>query len=260
MIDALATLAPYLRKRLQSALESGRLKLPCTEASLSATTALGEQLREVCEALNKTSAQGASETVIAAFLRGIEQSTIGIHAPDLVWTGPEVPGLNARDTLRVYEQLMRSAERSLWISSFVYFDQLTVFEILAQRMREIPSLRVVLLLNIERKRGDTSSEDNLVRRFADRFWGAGWTRECTPQVYYDPRSIELEEQASVLHAKAVVADDEDVFITSANLTDSALHRNIELGILLRDRALALAVSSHFQGLIDLGHLRPLPER
>jgi phosphatidylserine/phosphatidylglycerophosphate/cardiolipin synthase-like enzyme len=61
----------------------------------------------------------------------------------------------------------------------------------------------------------------------------------------------------VLHAKAVVTDDEVVFITSANLTEAAFDRNIEAGLLVRDRALAVSVSSHFRGLIDRGLLRPL---
>ncbi len=44
----------------------------------------------------------------------------------------------------------------------------------------------------------------------------------------------------------------------ANLTEAALDRNIELGLLVRDRALAAAVVSQFQGLIDQGWLRLLP--
>ncbi len=70
--------------------------------------------------------------------------------------------------------------------------------------------------------------------------------------------LELGGPAGVLHAKAVVADDEAVFVTSANLTEAALDRNIEVGLLVRDRALAAAVSSHFRVLIDRGLLRPLP--
>ena len=62
----------------------------------------------------------------------------------------------------------------------------------------------------------------------------------------------------MLHAKAVVTDDEAVFVTSANLTEAALDRNIEVGLLVRDRALALSLSSHFRGLIDRGLLKPLP--
>ena len=69
---------------------------------------------------------------------------------------------------------------------------------------------------------------------------------------------DLDGPAGVLHAKAVVADDEAVFVTSANLTEAALDRNIEVGLLVRDRALAASVSSHFRGLIDQGLLHPLP--
>jgi phosphatidylserine/phosphatidylglycerophosphate/cardiolipin synthase-like enzyme len=46
----------------------------------------------------------------------------------------------------------------------------------------------------------------------------------------------------------VVVDDEAVFITSANLTEAALDRNIELGLIVRDRALASSVSTHFRTL------------
>ena len=62
----------------------------------------------------------------------------------------------------------------------------------------------------------------------------------------------------MLHAKAVVTDDEAVFITSANLTEAALDRNIEMGLLVRDRALAASVVRHFRVLIEKGMLRALP--
>ena len=181
-----------------------------------------------------------------------------VTGPDLVWSGPEVPGLHARDTRRVYEELLGSAERTVWASTYAYFDGPRAFAILAGRMDAIPELQATLLLNIQRGRGDTTAPDQLVRRFADRFWTTDWPGEARPRVYYDPRSLDLDGPAGVLHAKAVVADGEAVFMTSANLTDAAFDRNIELGVLIRDRALAASVTSHFQGLIDREVLRPLP--
>ena len=68
-----------------------------------------------------------------------------------------------------------------------------------------------------------------------------------------------ERSVGVLHAKALVVDDEVVFITSANLTEAALERNIELGLLLRDPALAASTSTHSRGLIDRALLRPLSQ-
>ena len=97
-----------------------------------------------------------------------------------------------------------------------------------------------------------------MRRFADRFWATDWPGEARPRVFYDPRSLDLDGPTGVLHAKAVVADGESVFTTSANLTDAALDRNIELGVLIRDRALAASVTSHFQGLVDRELLSALP--
>ena len=58
----------------------------------------------------------------------------------------------------------------------------------------------------------------------------------------------------VLHAKAVVADEESVFITSANLTAAAWDRNIEMGLLVRDRALAATTVIHFRTLTRLRQL------
>ena len=124
-------------------------------------------------------------------------------------------------------------------------------------MDTTPTLHVTLLLNIQRRWGDTSAPNELVRRFADRFWGTDWPGASRPAVYYDPRSLEPDGPSGVLHAKAVVADDEAVFVTSANLTEAALDRNIEVGLLVRDRALAASGSSHFRGLIDRRFLNPL---
>ena len=180
-------------------------------------------------------------------LNGLQRE---LRKPDLVWSGPEVPGLHARDTRRVYEELLGSAERSIWASTYAFFDGPKAFEVLARRMETTPALRVTLLLNIQRKRGDTTASEQLVRRFADHFWKTDWPGSSRPSVFYDPRALDPEGPGGVLHAKAVVADDEAVFITSANLTEAALDRNIELGVLIRDRAFALAVGGYFRSLID----------
>ena len=209
-------------------------------------------------ALQELEKMGISGSAIAAWIRTVEEAAARMPKPDLVWSGPEMPGIHARDTRRVYEELLGSAERSIWASSYAYFDGPRAFEVLARRMDATPDLRVTLLLNIQRKKGDTRAAKELVRRFADRFWGTDWPGKARPKVYYDPRSLELDGPGGVLHAKAVVADDKAVFVTSANLTEAALDRNIEIGLLVRDRTLALSVSSHFRGLIDRGLLKPLP--
>ncbi len=62
----------------------------------------------------------------------------------------------------------------------------------------------------------------------------------------------------MLHAKAIVVDDETAFVTSANMTEAAFDRNIEAGILSRDRTLAASLSKHFRVLVERQLLLPLP--
>ena len=259
MIDALLELPAHLRERLASALQSGLLSVPCSAVALRSVLGALENSDGVLAALTEMGSQGVPGPAAAAWIRSLESAASRVRRPELVWTGPEVPGLHARDTRRVYEELLGSAERSVWASTYAFFDGPRAFEILARRMDARPDLRVTLLLNIQRKRGDTTASDHLVRRFADRFWATDWPGVARPSVYYDPRALDPDGPAGVLHAKAVVADDEAVFLTSANLTEAALDRNIELGLLVRDRALARSVSRHFQVLIDRGLLSPLPE-
>jgi len=76
---------------------------------------------------------------------------------DLVWSGPEVAGLHARDTRQVFKGLVESAQHSLYVSTYVYFDRAKAFDALARRMEATPGLTVTLLLNIQRKRGDITA-------------------------------------------------------------------------------------------------------
>lgn len=258
--EAFLALPAHLRKRLAQALESGLLGMPCSLVSLRSALGLREGGEEVVAALGELEGLGVAGPAAAAWIRSLEEAALSTPHPDLVWSGPEVPGLHARDTRRVYEELLGSAERSAWVSTYAFFDGPRAFEVLARRMDERPNLRVTLLLNIQRHRGDTTAAHSLVRRFADHFWRTDWPGSSRPEVYYDPRSLEPEGPGGVLHAKAVVTDDEALFVTSANLTEAALDRNFELGLLVRDRALAVSVSGYFRGLIDRGLLLPLPTR
>jgi phosphatidylserine/phosphatidylglycerophosphate/cardiolipin synthase-like enzyme len=259
VIDGLLELPSHLRSRLASALESGLLPTACTAASLKSVLGQIDHADTIVAVLVNLQRTGLSGAAAAAWIRGVDAATSRALRPDLVWSGPEVPGLHARDTRRVYEELLGSAEHSVLASTYAFFDGPKAFKVLARRMEEKPTLDVMLLLNIQRKRGDTSSSDQVVRRFADRFWTTDWpARESRPRVFYDPRSLEAEGPTGVLHAKAVVVDDETVFVTSANLTEAALDRNIEIGLLVRDQALAASVSSHFRGLIDNRLLSALP--
>lgn len=259
MIDALFDLPAHLRERIATAVETGMLTPPYSETSLLSYAGIQDSGGEIRLALQELHQHGISGSGLAVWMRTVTEIESRATRPDLVWSGPEVPGLHARDTRRVFEELLGSATRSIWACSYAFFDGPKAFEILAQRMDQLPELQVRLLLNIQRKKGDTTHPDGVVMAFAERFWKVEWPGIARPVVYYDPRSLVLDGPTGVLHAKAIVADDEHVLITSANLTEAALDRNIEMGLLLRDRALAASITTHFRGLIDRKLLKVLPQ-
>ena len=256
--DGILALPRHLRSRLAAALDAGVLTAESSEATLRTTLGLRTGGADVLAELDELARMGVSGRAAAAWLRTVERASAGASRADVVWSGPTVPGVPARDTGRVFEEIVGAAERTLWVSTYAYFDGHQVFGGLARRLDSVAGLSVTLLLNIQRRRGDTTARDQLVRRFADQFWTRDWPGASRPAVYYDPRALDGDGPGGVLHAKAVVADGERLFVTSANLTEAAQTSNIELGVLIYDRTLAASVTSHFQGLIDTRLLQPLP--
>jgi DNA-binding CsgD family transcriptional regulator len=64
----------------------------------------------VAEALMGLGRLGLSDAAIAAWIRSVEEVAARTPRPDLVWSGPEVPGVHARDTRRDgYEVVLQNA-------------------------------------------------------------------------------------------------------------------------------------------------------
>jgi phosphatidylserine/phosphatidylglycerophosphate/cardiolipin synthase-like enzyme len=175
---------------------------------------------------------------------------------ELVWTGPELPGAQSRDTLVVVRELFSSAESSVLVSGFAVRQGTTVFEPLARRMAEVPSLKVRLLLNIARPQGSRDGEMDIVRDFVARFREKDWPNTHPPEIYYDPRALAVDfRDRAVLHAKCIVVDDRRAFVTSANLTTAAQERNVEAGLLVNDQGIARRLRTQFDGLVTAGVFR-----
>lgn len=60
------------------------------------------------------------------------------------------------------------------------------------------------------------------------------------------------------HAKCVVVDGTSALVTSANFTPHAQLKNIELGVKLKSRELALRIEAQFEELVGKGTLLRLP--
>ena len=60
-----------------------------------------------------------------------------------------------------------------------------------------------------------------------------------------------------MHAKCIVIDRKTVFVSSANFTEAAQERNLEVGLLIRSATLAERLEGHFDGLIAHKLLLPV---
>jgi phosphatidylserine/phosphatidylglycerophosphate/cardiolipin synthase-like enzyme len=180
------------------------------------------------------------------------------HSIELVWSGPDAgAGAITRDQAVLIRQLAERAEQRLLLTTYAFYKGpfiKALFELIRERMVAFPTLQVRMVCNIQRDRGDTSTPEALIRKFQQQTWSRLWPESPAPALFFDPRSLSLEGERAVCHVKAVVADQE-VLVTSANLTDAAQLSNFELGLHLNSPAHADDVWNHFDRLIQQGLLQ-----
>jgi phosphatidylserine/phosphatidylglycerophosphate/cardiolipin synthase-like enzyme len=246
---------------LAGALRSGRLHAPFTAVPVQRYCAVA-RAAEVASRLQQLHEEGMKPQHLALLAETIVRTRERLPEPaelvDLVWTGPETPGVTNRDTSVVVRELFGSAESEVLVAGFAVYQGRAVFKRLAERMEERPGLRVKLFLDVQRHPADTSLPEKVVGRFAQRFITQEWPGEKVPELYYDPRSLVADTlKRSSMHAKGVVVDRRVALVTSANFTEAAQTRNIEVGALIRSQGFATQLAGHFESLAAAGLLRPL---
>lgn len=263
MTQHLLALATNDLRVLALALHSGRLAPPFSAIALRRV--VSQNSPEVLIAgLERLTEQGWTPSQIAVFLEGVVSDRAARRsledALDLVTTGPEIDGIDNRDTSVVVRDLFAGANSSVLIAGYAVYQGQQVFQTLADRMQERPELSVRVVLDIQRGHGDTSAAYDISRRFAERFRSQQWPEaRPLPEVYFDPRSLVPHgEKRACMHAKCIVVDQRHVFISSANFTEAAQKRNIEVGLIVSSEALAERITRFFSLMISNGSLERLP--
>jgi len=260
MADELLQLVDSDLRELAAALRARRLTAPFTAMSVQRLIA-GPIAATATGALQRLADRGFTAEQLAVTLDLLISDRARTpkleDVLDLVTTGPEVPGMTNRDTSVVVRELFAGAQRSVLVAGYAVYQGREVFRALADRMAERPELSVQMFLDVQRG-SDTSMASEIVKRFVERFKTREWPEgRPLPKVFYDPRSLATEtKKRTSLHAKCVVVDGEAVFISSANFTEAAQERNIEMGLLVRSRWLAERVTRHFETLLAAGLLEP----
>lgn len=247
---------------LAEALATGRVPAPITRAALAPHVPEGN-LDAVTAALAEMERDGMAPRHIARAVQLlVEERDAGQRMSDrlqLVWSPPDLDEVDARDTSVVVQELFRRARSSVLISTFALDEKKkaeALFGELATRMDAEPGLAVRVFANVHRRHQDPTPAPVLVRDFATRIRDHVWPGKRLPEVFYDPRSLEMEgNKRAVLHAKTVVVDGRFTLLTSANFTEAAHERNIEAGVLVEDTRLAERVTRQFDHFVEARVLR-----
>lgn len=248
--------------QVAESIETGRLVPPFTAFSVSRHVPT-EQCEQVAHELTRLNESGMQISHLVYLLRAIAEERSAFQNSDrvieLVWSGPEVPGAESRDTGVLVGELFATAEKSVLVAGFAVAQGKRIFKALSDRMRKLPDLQVRMFLNVPRPYRDSTAEAELLKRFADRFRLDEWPGPRAPEVYYDRRALALgDSEHASLHAKCIVVDERKALVTSANFTEAAQMRNIEAGVFIVDSSLAQSLVRQFEALIANGLLQRVP--
>jgi hypothetical protein len=264
VFDALYKLTSSALRELSDSLKEGQLSKGLSSHMIQQI--VGPSLTPmVVLCLEKLYGDGWTPKQIWEVVNAILQTRSSFLPPeelfDLVLSGPEFPGLPARDTSVVMRSMIEDCQQELLLIGYAIHQGRKLFERLAERMAERPELKVRFCLNISRNPTDTSLDSEIVRRFAHDFTSKQWPWTPKPEVLYDPRALSLEPSTRAsLHAKCVVADGKTALVTSANFTEAAQTSNIEAGVVITYEPFVKRISEYFETLCQkMLRVCPLPE-
>jgi cardiolipin synthase len=169
------------------------------------------------------------------------------HQIELLWSGPAPANcVPARRIDQVLYDLISGAKRDILLVTFAAYRVKLLTEALVAAARREVFIRLVL--EFEQASQNQLSMDalkafptNLIDRAEIYFWPLGM------------RACNEFGKPGKLHAKAAVVD-QQALLSSANLTDDAFNRNLELGALFYGGEIPERLRTHFEELISSGTL------
>jgi cardiolipin synthase len=155
---------------------------------------------------------------------------------EFVWTGPTTNQVEAQATEHVFLELITGADKRLIVVTYAAREVETVLGALEEAARRGVAVIVVCETQLH---------------------GAPFNERVLKRLHQIP-SLQVygwmdRQDGSSLHAKIVVADGQRALVTSANLTQAAMQRNIEAGVLLEGGTVPARIEAHVLELVANAH-------
>ncbi len=246
-------------ERLHAALLQGPLKYGVSADGLRQQGLSPEQAGSLeAYVINRDLSSVAVAAIIEAVAQTRTTSDNLALAQSLVVTGPMVPPTEILKTGSRFIEVVQYAKKELMLATFALYQGEQILAPIHAAMTENPALDVTVILNIPRKYGDTTISAEIVESFKGDLFSKHWPWNVRPNVYYFPDALHLKagDRAS-MHSKFVIADEERCFITSANFTQAAQTKNIEVGVELKGSYEPRILSAYFKEMIRRSFLTRL---
>lgn len=216
-------------------------------AALAGPAAVAQMLQSASSApvlqaahLMREAVEAGDGPYLAGLLRGVRMAKAGVPAVRAVWTGPESAAVSGRLTLAVVADLLSEAAQEVLLVSYAAYPGPDVVAALSAAVAR--GVAVTLLLERE---GDAPDG---FHGHANPFPGVVATRLRW-------RRHDRAEGAS-LHAKIVVVDRRVALVGSANITSSAMLKNLECGLLVRGGTVPNELVRHVLGCSEFVPVGP----
>lgn len=165
---------------------------------------------------------------------------------DIVWTGPANGTFPIRRIDQVLYDLIAAAKKRIFLVTFAAYRIPLLCEALNQAITR--GVDVTLLLESE-----ATSSGQLSFDASNAFKGLPLNQIRMLHWPLENRPLNNAGKPGKLHVKCAIIDDTAV-ISSANLTDDAFNRNMELGVVIRSTEQAANLIRHFEALRVNGSL------
>jgi cardiolipin synthase len=251
LAETIGRIVPGLHPERVLALSRDLLARGSQEAAIGASAVLApvvspDSVRRIIEALQSSGGVSCRELglMLAAASASAACATESSGSVELVWTGPTTDLVPVRRTEQVLTGLVDGAKATVFLVSFVAYKVGPVVEALQRAVLRGVTLKI--LLENYTGRGGSVTTDSMatLKRHVPGAKIFEWSK--------DPS---VDDGRGAVHAKCVVADAVAAFVTSANLTEAAMERNMELGVLLRGGETPRILQQHFDALITARFVR-----
>lgn len=239
LVSALAAQIPFDKAQAIAS------KIRALESKHSASSVLSlisapKALELLNEVMREWSLQDISAIELSAMLiaSSYTQSKITKESSvELVWTGPTSRFVAPRRTEQALLQVINSAKKELFITSFVAYNVQSIVNALNAVCDKGVTLTMLLESSLED--GGSIGMDVIARM-----------KKLIPLArIYAWKEKPGEFENGRVHAKVAVADRATCFITSANLTGYAMEKNMELGLLMEGGDVPGLIMDHLQALV-----------